>query len=125
MDEIKSCMRQIQSDIIHIKDSLIDGLIKQNKYQAEKISILEKELKEVKIKVEVDNQKSRENNIIISGIDKNVGHDELEDKCLEVLNSLDMKLTKSDIQACHNIPSKIKDKPSTSIVKFVNRKDAQ
>ena len=45
------------------------------------------------------------NNIEISGIPNNVGDDELEGKFIDVLEIIDVTVSKTDIEACHRLPA--------------------
>ena len=65
-EELKLEISNISNDIIHIKENIITQLIEQNKLQSEKINSLNLQILELKTKVEVDHQKSRENNLEIA-----------------------------------------------------------
>ena len=61
------------------------------------------------------------NHLIISGIPEVIGHDQLEEKCIVVLNSIkDNKINERDIAACHRLGKK-----NDTIIRFLNRKDAE
>ena len=48
-------------------------------------------------------QYSRRNNIVIQGIPQSVKYKDLEDKVINVLDKVNIKVTKNDIEACHRL----------------------
>ena len=81
------------------------------------IRLLQDALINNEIKINNADQYSRRNNILIQGIPQSVKNKDLEDKVINVLDKVNVKVTKNDIEACH----RLRDSRKT-IVKFVNRK---
>ena len=69
------------------------------------------------IKINSADQYSRWNNIVIQGIPQSVKSKDLEDKVINVLDKVNVKVTKNDIEACHRLGDSRK-----TIVRFVNRR---
>ena len=69
-------------------------------------------------------QKQRENNLVFSGIPAGISDDALENTVINIAQALKCPVVSDDLQACHRLPSKNKNNINT-IVKFVNRKDAE
>ena len=80
----------------------------------EQIFILEKRLNKLE-------QYTRRENIEISGISHNVPSNQLEDIVIDLLNQINVKIDKKDIQACHKLPDIDNQKPNNVIVRFSNR----
>ena len=79
--------------------------------------LLEEALINNEIKINNADQYSRRNNIVIQGIPQSVKYKDLEDKVINVLDKVNVKVTKNDIEACHRLGDSRK-----TIVRFVNRK---
>ena len=121
--------KKIHDDLIHMKDEIIKNLVNANKELQTKVSKLEEKVyelsKETTVSIESNNQYVRRNNIEISGIPNKVADDVLEDKVIEVLELIDVKVKKRDIEACHRLPPTKKNKTKRVIVRFVNRKKSE
>ena len=65
-------------------------------------------------------QYSRRNSLEISGLQECRDSGEEEAKLLEFLHELGVTIEAGDIEACHRIPTKRKDKKKPLIVRFVN-----
>ena len=65
-------------------------------------------------------QFSRRNNLEISGLEECKDSGEEEAKPLEFFHELGVTIEAGDIEACHRIPTKRKDKKKPLIVRFVN-----
>ena len=59
---------------------------------------------------------SRRNNLEIHGIPTEVKDNQLEEKVMHIFSQLNISLSKSDIEDCHQLGK------SNTIVRFVNRK---
>ena len=81
------------------------------------VRLLEEALINNEIKINNVDQYSRWNNIVIQGILQSVKYKDLEDKVINVLDKVNVKVTKNDIEACHRLGDSRK-----TIVRFVNRK---
>ena len=81
------------------------------------VHLLEDALINNEIKINSADQYSRRNNIVIQGIPQSVKSKDLEDKVINVLDKVNVKVTKNDIEACHRLGDSRK-----TIVRFVNRR---
>ena len=66
-------------------------------------------------------QYSRRKNLGIQGIPDNVLDDQLEEKIIEILNQINVKINTFDTEDCHRMGKSKK----TTIVRFVNRKNCK
>ena len=69
------------------------------------------------IKINNADQYIRRNNIVIQGIPQSVKSKDLEDKVVNFLDKVNVKVTKNDIETCHRLYDNRK-----IILRFVNRK---
>eukprot|EP00111_Clytia_hemisphaerica_P015341 TCONS_00045310-protein len=46
-------------------------------------------------------------------------------KVIKILEKIDVKVTKNDIEACHRLPPTRNNKTKRTIVRFVNRKNSE
>ena len=69
------------------------------------------------IKINNADQYSRRNNIVIQGIPQSVKYKDVEDKVINVLDKVNVKVTKNAIESCHRLGDSRK-----TIVMSVNRK---
>ena len=95
----------------------------------EDLDQLADDLEEIEKEVTSIDQYNRRENIVISGINKNIPHDQLEDKVLQIFNktterSEENKLTSKDIHACHRLKKEHYEEHAKVIVRFVNRQDS-
>ena len=95
VSSLQNCVDKLESQVRLLEDALINNEIKINNAD----------------------QYSRRNNIVIQGIPQSVKYKDLEDKVINILDKVNVKVTKSDIEACHRLGDSRK-----TIVRFVNRK---
>ena len=114
INDIKSSINQINLAIGDIRDSVIKALISDNQLLKDRVRKLELELAE-------NQQYQRRSNIVISGIPSSITDEQVESKVVDILNKINAPVCLRDIQAAHRIG---RDKQRT-IVRFVNRKDAE
>ena len=69
-------------------------------------------------------QYTRRENIEISGISDSVQSESLEDTVLDILDGMNIKIDKNEIEACHRLPKSDGLKKGNVIVRFTNRKIA-
>ena len=81
------------------------------------VRLLEDALINNEIKINNADQYSRQNNIVIQGIPQSVKYKDLEDKVINILDKVNVKVTKNDIDACHRLGDSRK-----TIIRLVNRK---
>ena len=65
---------------------------------------------------------SRRNNLGISGLEECKDSNEAEAKLIEFFQDLGVAIDTDDIEACHRVPTKRKDRKKPLIVRFVNRR---
>ena len=70
------------------------------------------------------NQYSRRENIEILNVPPNIKQNQLEDCVINILEKMDIHITKFQIHACHRLPSATKSQPGNVIVRFISRKIA-
>ena len=112
--DIKSSFNQINLAISDIRDSVVRALINDNQQLKDRVRKFEIELSE-------NQQYQRRSNFVISGIPSSIKGENVESTVVSILNRIDVPVSPRDVRAAHRI---CKDKERT-IVRFVNRKDAQ
>ena len=65
---------------------------------------LNQEILDIKIKMETGHQKSRENNLEISGLPNSSDDASLENTCIEILGKVGVNVIEHDIEGCHRLP---------------------
>ena len=86
---------------------------------------LEKKLFDLDVRLVECEQYSRRENLVISGIPNSVTQDKLQQKVLDILDLIGLKLVPDDITACHRLYSPPHSQyPAKVVVRFVNRKIA-
>lgn len=117
-------LQEIREDIKNIKTNLESSIDAKVKRIEEKFA---QEVKEVKIRNAQLEQYGRRNNLEICGIPDVFMDNKIEEKTIELLNAIGMKVTSSDIEACHRLPKPQKNtnEPKRVIVRFINRKFAE
>ena len=108
-----------KDEIIHAQSLKIEVSSLQNRVGKleSQVHLLEDALINNEIKINSADQYSRRNNIVIQGIPQSVKSKDLEDKVINVLDKVNVKVTKNDIEACHRLGDSRK-----TIVRFVNRR---
>ena len=115
--ELQSC---IQTSIESLKTQIIDNLVSSNKVMQSKIKVLENTVYQLEIDLQASLQYNRLNNLVISGIPKDVEHSQLKQKAVGIINTcLDKAIDGRDLEACHRISKKSAD----VVCRFVNRED--
>ena len=84
-----------------------------------KVLNLEHKLTQSKAHVNSLDKYNRRNNLEIRGIPSSVSDDALEDKVVDIFHSLNINVSKHDIEDCHSLG---KADPKNTIVPFLNRK---
>ena len=110
--------KELNESVMSIKDSIIDALKEENFRLQQKVQHLEKKLSDIEIAENKLEQYTRRNNIEIQGIPSSIHDNLLEDKGIDILNQLNITVSKSDIEDCHRLD---KANPKNT-VQFVNRK---
>ena len=131
--KVNESLSSQQQDILSIRDVIIKQL--QDENVALKVANLETRIVEQKsrsIKLSQDlvisskntfsnDQYMRQNNIEIDGIPDDIGDDNLEKKCIEILEAINIKVDSYEIEDCHRL-KKGRASPKTTIMRFVNRR---
>ena len=120
-DKLLSRMDGLSAEIVNMKDVIIKNLQIDNERLRKKVDILENKVITLEKNENLLEQYGRRNNLEITGIPDDVSHNDLENKVIGILNSIDVKVTSADIEACHRM-GKSKNNSKKTIVRFVNRK---
>ena len=92
----------------------------ENKMLKNRVKELENKTNDIEANHEALEQYTRRNNLIISGIPESITDESVEGKCIEILNSIDVKVSESDIEACHRLPQR-----KNVIINFGKRKHVE
>ena len=105
------------------KDEIIQSLKNAVSSLQNRVNKLESQVRLLEValinnEIEINNavQYSRRNNIVIQGIPHSVKYKDLEDKVINVIDKVNVKVPKNDIEAWHRLGGSRK-----TIVRFVNR----
>ena len=120
-EKLLSRMDGLSAEIVNMKDVIIKNLQIDNEKLRKKVDFLENKIITLEKNENLLEQYGRRNNLEITGIPDNVSHSDLENKVVGILNSIDVKVTSADIEACHRM-GKSKNNSKKTIVRFVNRK---
>ena len=118
---IVQSINSLKDEIINLKDMVKNLWDENTRLRAEcaklenRVVILESNHNDLA-------QYGRHNNIVFSGIPKNVPDNNLESTVISVLSEIDVQVESRDIEACHQI-GKPSSKTQKTIVRFVNRKN--
>ena len=135
MEELKASLLEINKSIDALKTNIINQMVEENKrlsrkcksmsdnidYLHEEIDDLHDKLYNIECSVHDSQQRSRRNNSEISGISNNISDNDLENKCVEILNNIvQVRINPNEIDACHRLQSKGHTKPV--IIRMRSRK---
>ena len=129
-DQIVALKSHFDEKLRMQKDDIINQLQNENLILKSEVLELKSQLKdksELLISIEKDvidvQQYIRRNNVEICGIPNSVSDKDLEAKVIDLAASIDVSISKSNIEACHRLPNKKDDGTAKrTIVRFVNRK---
>ena len=111
--------KELNESVMSIRDSIIDALKEKYFRLQQKVRHLEKKLSDIEIAENKLEQHTRRIKIEIQGISSTVNDNLLEDKVIDIFSQLNIIISKSDIEDCHNLG---KTNLKNTIVRFVNRK---
>ena len=111
--------KELNESVMSIKVSTTDALKEENFRLQQRVQHLEKRLSDIEIAKNKLEQYTRRNYIEIQGIPSSVYDNLLEDKVIDIFSQLNIIISKSDIEDCHNLG---KTNLKNTIVRFVNRK---
>ena len=116
--------KELRSEVNDLKDVIIKELIEENKKLRESNTKLKDKVVELEGEVNELNQYGRRNNLEISGIPEDIKIDKLEEKAIEILGHVNVKIESRDIEGCHRLGKLKKNSaPRKTIIRFVNRKN--
>ena len=111
----------VAESLSKIKGPITEALLEENSLLHQKIEKLESRISVLETDLNKQDQYSRRNNLDIQGIPDSVSDDQLEEKIIEILYQINVKIDKFDIEDCHRMGKSKK----TTIVRFVNRKNCK
>ena len=125
-DEVKALkednLNELHQSINFVKDTLLQNVIESNKKLTVKLDDAEQRILQLEKSVNLNSQRSRENNIEFHGIDDAIDDDELETVVKGICETINVKVKGTDIEGCHRLPAQRNQTYKPTIVKFVNRK---
>ena len=110
--------------ILNLKDVIIKNLQLENQRLRTRVNNLENKVISLEISGNHLEQYGRRNNLEITGISDDVSDQNLESKVVDVLNEIQVDVSRSDIEACHRI-ARSKNSSKKTTVCFINRKYAK
>ena len=110
----KSVHDIVTESISKVKDSIIKALREETIKLQTKCKNLEAKLIKLQKASNKQNQYTRRNNLEIHGITVKVMDDQLEEKVIDIFSKLNISISKSDNEDCHQLYK------SNTIVRFVN-----
>ena len=120
-DIFQKSISGLQDDILNIRDVIIQQLQDDNSKLKDRVSCLEYKVIQLEIKINSLEQYGRRNNLQIGGIPTSISN-ELEKTAVAILNSINVNLDSSDVEACHRIGRSKDGKQKKTILCIVNRK---
>ena len=118
---IVQSINSLKDEIINLKDIVIKNLQDENARLKVKCEKLENRVAILESNHDDLVQYGRCNNIVFSGIPKNVSDKNLGSMVMSALSNIDVPVEPRDIEACHQ-NGKPTSKTLKTIVRFVNRK---
>ena len=94
---------QVNESIISIKESIINALNEENKLLKRQVLNLEHKLSQSEAHINNLDQYNWRNNLEVQGIPSNVFDGTLQDKIVDIFYSLNINLSKHDIEDCHRL----------------------
>ena len=114
----------MDKEILNLKDVIIKNLQIENQRLQTRLNDLENRVLSLEISGNHLEQYGRRHNLEITEISDDISDENLEVKVIEVLNEIQVDVSRSDIEACHRI-GKSKNSSKKTIVRFINRKYAK
>ena len=103
----------IQKDILHICGHIVNRFAEENRELRSRVKTLEQRVLRLEKTTNRVEQNHRKNNLEFDGIPSCVTDENLVDKVVEIINDITKDdITKTDIEACHRLPSKRSPKPT-------------
>ena len=112
---------------LDILENNLSSMNSSEKSHFDDIVILSTKIESLEAEIARLNQYGRKENIILSGIPDNIGHNQLEKVVIKLLRDIGVKdLEAQDITACHRLKFKTNGETSKRvIIRFINRKFAE
>ena len=117
IDSLRGGIAAIRTSLSDMKNDVIQVLREEHLKLKNRMKTLKAQFESSDIIRNKRDQYSCRNNIVADGIASNVKKRELEDKCIELLGKIDIKIHESDIEACHRL-----GKSSKTFIRFANSK---
>ena len=112
-NQISATSDEIKNDLLKMRETLIDNLIKENKILQKSVSVLYSRLINVERQANQTEQNNRKSNLEIDGIPASVVNENLKSVVTEILNRVaDSEISERDIEAVHRLPSKSLPQPT-------------
>ena len=119
---IDSRLTELNDSITTMKDTVIKNLLENNTKLNVRVNVMETKITNLEKMVYLNNQRSRENNIELIGIDDSISDNNLQGVVEGIMNKMKIECFDWDIQGCHRLPLRKGSSSKPTIVKFVNRK---
>ena len=116
---------QRQDDFASLTNEIREALKKFSMLEADLAiaknvnNILKRQIVDLERQTWETSQYARRESLEFAGIPSSVSNDNLEEKVIDILEKIGVKINKRDIQSCHRLHDK-----DRTIVKFSNRKDS-
>ena len=110
----------VDESISALRENIIDKLLEENKSLKKKVASLEKNVRSLTVAVADSQQYSRLNNLVISGIPKEIEHKNLLKVSINIMNHcLSVgEVSEGSFEACHRISKKSSD----VVCRLINRR---
>ena len=110
LNEIDAKTQSITNDILNIRETIIQTLIKENRMLKTRVSTLEMRLADCEKQANEVEQNNRKNNVELDGIPANIV--DLKPTVAKIMNHLtETEINESEIEAVHRLHSKKDPKP--------------
>ena len=114
--------KSVTDNIAHIRDNLIQGLIKFNKDTSKRITTMELRILFLEKDLNVSSQRMHGNTIEFTGVPDSIQDEFLEANCIEMVEKIGINVLKNEIQGIHRLPYRRGSPAKPVIAKFVKRK---
>ena len=113
-DLIHKLETKINQQFVHLNND-IDDLY-------DDLNSLDYKVNDIDYKIIRMDQYSRRESLVISGINKNIHQNDLENTVLNIINSIGLNISSYEVTACHRLFNKNNNYPPQTIIRFTNRK---
>ena len=121
---------EIAKSIDSLKCAIVDKLVKENEKLQRRVTDLEEEVADINDRLYYverglndTQQRSRRENLEITGIPIEILDENLEECCISILNVVvDEEVTVDELEAVHRLPAKFGETEKSTILRFNNRR---